>query len=87
MLVKVLDAYDRVADMNYNNEIFEISNIYIIWVTCCMHVQKNVILEKNNDVIFIFLLSSNYLYEEYIIHYFYVIRYTSTLHLSFTSNM
>jgi len=28
---------DRVADMNYNNEILEISNIYIIWVTCCMY--------------------------------------------------
>jgi len=47
-----LDAYDRVADMNYNNEIFEINNIYIIWITCCMHwrvracvhvyIQKNV---------------------------------------------
>jgi len=52
-----------------------------------MHMQKNVILEKNNDVIFIFLLSSNdYLYEEYILHYFYVITYTFTLHLSFTWN-
>jgi len=27
---KKLDAYDRVADMNYNNKIFEMSNIYII---------------------------------------------------------
>jgi len=23
--------------MNYNNEIFEINNIYIILITCCMH--------------------------------------------------
>jgi len=32
-----------------------------------MHMQKNVILEKNNDVIFLFfLLSDDYFYEEYI---------------------
>jgi len=29
--VKKLDTYDRVADMNYNNDIFEINNIYIIF--------------------------------------------------------
>jgi len=34
---KKLDAYERITDMNYNNEIFEISNIYIIGVTCCMY--------------------------------------------------
>jgi len=50
----------------------------------CMHMQKNVILEKNNDVIFFFLSNNNYLYEEYILHYFCVITYTFTLHLSFT---
>jgi len=31
---KKLDAYDRVTDMNHNNEIFKISNIYIIRVIC-----------------------------------------------------
>jgi len=34
---KKLDAYDRVVDMNYNNEIFEINSIYIIRVICYMY--------------------------------------------------
>jgi len=31
---KKLDAYDKVANMKYNNEIFKISNISIIRVIC-----------------------------------------------------
>jgi len=50
-----LDAYDKVADMNYNNEIFKISNISIIRVICmywvgrwvCMRACMRACVQKN----------------------------------------